>query len=229
MSVFEKKFGDVLKEAAVELVNDDAAFARSIDTSKTVVSEKTLRRVRKRIRNYDTTPARARTVSFRRAAVAVLIVCVLSLSLCMSIDAVREKIFDTVVQWYEQFVSVFYVSAEEYPEVIEEYKEPTLIPEGADKEVVFKTDKTYFLKYTKTDNAVISNQQMTFTEYSNDMNIEECDVEKVEINGITGQLFIYESGELTVIWRDDEYIYLINAYAENVSKDRLIDMANSIK
>ena len=146
MSVSKKTFGAVLEEAAKELVNDDVRFAHSIDTSKTVVSEKTLRRVRRQIKNYDTTPVRARTLSFRRAVAAVLVVCILSFSLCLSIDAVREKIFDTLVQWYDKFVSVFYVAEDGAPKVIEEYREPTVEIPGMEKVVVSQNERMYRIK-----------------------------------------------------------------------------------
>lgn len=228
MSVSKKTFGAVLEEAAKELVNDDVRFAHSIDTSKTVVSEKTLRRVRRQIKNYDTTPVRARTLSFRRAVAAVLVVCILSFGLCMSIDAVREKIIDTIISWYDKFVSVFYVSEGEYPEVIEEYKEPTLIPEGTKKEVVIKTDKTYYLKYNLGDETIVSYQQMSFTEYSNDIDFEKCIVEEVDIYGNDAKIFSYNK-DLMIIWHDNEYRYLLFAYTSIIDTEHLINMAKSVK
>ena len=228
MSVSKKTFGAVLEEAAKELVNDDVRFAHSIDTSKTVVSEKTLRRVRRQIKNYDTTPVRARTLSFRRAVAAVLVVCILSFSLCLSIDAVREKIFDTLVQWYDKFVSVFYVTEDYVPEALEEYREPTLELPGVEKVVFAQSDKMYRIRYIKNYEVVIVYQQMTITEYSNDIDKEHCVSEKVDINGNEGQIFSYYN-ELTLTWHDNEYRYVIYTYSSEISKELLTNMAISIK
>lgn len=228
MSVSKKTFGAVLEEAAKELVNDDVRFAHSIDTSKTVVSEKTLRRVRRQIKNYDTTPVRARTLSFRRAVAAVLVVCILSFGLCMSIDAVREKIIDTIIQWYDKFVAVFYVAEDVPLDVIEEYKEPTLFMNGVEKKVLVKNNKFYSIIYTKDGEVIIKYHQMPISATANKINNENCNIEELEINDNEYILYSNENSKV-IVWVDYGYRFVISLYDTNIQLDELLRIAESIK
>lgn len=230
MSESDKTFGAALEEAAKKLVEDDIQYAHSIDTSGTVVSEKAMRRVRRLIKNYEANAEKVkRPAIFRRAVAAIIIACTVSFSLCLSIDAVREKIFDTIVSWYDKFVSVFYVADETSPEVIEEYKEPTIELPGLEKVVVFQNEKLYYIDYISASKTLVSYQQMTITDYSNDIDKEKCVSEQVDINGNSGQIFSYGDDELTITWHDNEYRYVLISYSSEVSQELLINMATSVK
>ncbi len=156
MSVSNNNFDAILKVVATDLVREDAEYAQAIDTSNTVVSEKTLRKVRRRIKNYDKSAWWSELpLACRRAVAAVLVVCTMSFALCMSIDGVRAEIVNTVLEWHDKFVSVFYV-AEEIPlERIEVYKEPSLQIAGSERTVLSQSNTEYSICRQDIDNLKI--------------------------------------------------------------------------
>ena len=230
MSVSTDKFDALLKIAAVDLVRKDMEYANSLDTSSTVVSEKTLRKVRRRIKNHDKGVWwNELPFACRRAIAAVLIVCTLSFALCMSVEAVREQIVNTVLEWYDKFVAVFYMAEEVKLEKIEEYREPSLQIAGSERMVVSKAELEYSIMYIKDDAIIITYDQRLITDASYDFNSENgCVQENIKINDYKAVLLKYD-GLSNLTWHDHEYYYVISLFTEDIDIDTLILIAESVK
>ncbi len=230
MSVSTDKFDALLKIAAVDLVRKDVEYANSLDTSSTVVSEKTLRKVRRRIKNHDKGAWwNELPLACRRAVAAVLIVCTLSFALCMSVEAVREQIVNTVLEWYDKFVAVFYVAEEVKLEKIEEYREPTLQIAGSERQVLLQLDTEYSVMYVKGGVIQITYDQRLISDDSLDINSEyNCTQENKTVNNCDALIFIYD-GWSSLAWHDNEYYYVITLFANDIDTETLISIAESVK
>lgn len=86
MNTSKSNFDALIKASARSLLAEDLELFHSIDTSKTRMSKKAIRRIRKKIRNYDKEPwwSGLPLVCFR--AVAVLVICGISVCLCIIIS-----------------------------------------------------------------------------------------------------------------------------------------------
>jgi hypothetical protein len=61
----------------------------------------------------------------RRIAAAVLIACLLSFAAVMSVEAVRTTLWDTIVRFFDEFLSISYVTETQPPKQLEAIKEPS--------------------------------------------------------------------------------------------------------
>ncbi len=221
----------ILKIAAKDLIAKDLEYAHSIDTSQTVISEKRLKKSRRAIKNYEKQSLWLELpLACRRVVAAVLIICTMSFSLCLSVEAIRAEIANTIIEWYEKFVSVFYVTQIEAPDTIEEYREPTLQIAGTERQVILQGDMSYHIIYSSDDSVMLSYQQDVIRDESIDLDIENnCTQEKFEINGCDAILFIYDNGNKGITWNDGEYYYVIYSYTDNIDNRELKLIAESVE
>lgn len=230
MNASEWNLDAVIQAAARDLLDEDVELFRSIDTSNVKISDKAEKRIRRKIRNYDRESQwQSVPIACRRVIAAVLVVCSISFGFCLSVAAVRAEIVHTVMDWYDKFVSVFYVSEQTPPSVIETYREPMLQLTGTTRQVVAQTDKQYHIIYEKDSEIVLSYQQMKLTDSSTDVDSERCTVKEIRIHENQAQLFIYEDNRLTLTWHDQAYKYLMVTYATDISQELLVSIAESIQ
>ncbi len=231
MNGFSKNFDALLKIAAKDLVEEDYEIAQSIDTSNTVISEKRLKKSRRKIKNYDKESLWLELpIACRRVVAAVLILCTMSFSLCLGVEAIRVEIVNTVIQWYEQFVAVFYVSDMEAPDTIEEYREPALQISGTERHIVSQGELTYQIYYIADNEIVLAYHQDVMNNQSHDFDSEyNCTQKKIEINDYDANLFMYEDGTQSITWHDNNYSYLIHSLADEIETETLVLIAESVK
>ena len=87
MNASKSNIDVLIKASARGLLTEDLELFHSIDTSKTRMSEKAMRRIRKKIRNYDKEPWwSGLPLVCLRAVVAVLVICGISFYLCIIIS-----------------------------------------------------------------------------------------------------------------------------------------------
>ena len=220
----------LIMSAAHVLIEDTADYMRSIDTSNTVISKKLDKRIYKRIRqnrrenHWNQVP-----VTFKKIVAAVMVFCTISFALCMSVEAVRENVWNTILEWYDKFVAVFYVTEETPPSVIEKYKEPSLQLTGSEKTEIMKNDVDYFLLYSVDGMRIMTYQQKLITDHSADIDGENCDVTNINIHNYIAQLFTYTDGVRTLSWHGDIYAYIITVTSSDVLLSDIINIAESVK
>ena len=220
----------ILKTYAQSRVKKDIDLARSVDTSKTVVSKKTLRKVRSLIKNYDRTSAwNELPIVLRRIVAAVLIVCTISFAMCLSVEAIRNEIVNTIVDWYDKFVALFHI-ADTPSDKIEEYKEPTLQLEGVEKIIFVKDSTIYSIKYTSSGDPVIKYQQDIIGNATFKIDSEcDCSRNNTIVNDCPAILFTYNDGTNLLVWSDSKYAYSIFSCTRAIDVDTLIFMAESVE
>lgn len=224
--------GNILTAYAQMKINQDIEFARSVDTSETVVSKKTIRKVRTEIRNYDRQSRWTELpLVWRRIIAAILIVCTVSLAMCLSVEAIRKEIVNTIVEHFEKFSSIFFIVENETPPTeIEIFREPALQFAGTEKLVMIEDAAMYAIMYTKQGVPVVQYQQGLITDSSYDVDNEyDCIQSTVTINGFQALLFTYNDGSKILIWNDGEYAYTIVAFTDEVNTDILLSIAESVQ
>ena len=230
MNASDPNLDALIKAAARDLLDEDLELFHSIDTSKTKMSDRAIKRIRRKIRNYDRESWWSSVpLACRRAVAAVLVICSISFGFCLSVAAVRAEIVNTVMKWYDKFVSVFYVTEQTPPSVIEEYREPMLQLAGTERQVFDQNDTNYIVLYFIDDNRFMWYQQKIITHNSVDMDSEDCTVTDIKIGVYDAQLFEYETGMRKITWHDNEYAYIISLDPCDFTTDTLISVAESIK
>lgn len=154
----------------------------------------------------------------------------MSFTLCLSVEAIRIEIVNTIIEWYEKFVSVFYVVEIEAPDSIETYKEPTLQISGTERLIVAQGELTYQIYYTSGENVVLSYHQDVINNQSNDLDSEhDCIQKEIKIHDYDANLFLYEDGTQSITWHDYMYSYMIYSLTDEIDTDTLLLIAESVK
>ena len=103
------------------LVVKNLELFKNTDTSDVVRPKSLDRRVQ---RNINKEHRRKEYGSFyvfaKRCAAAVLIVCTVSFAIAMSIPPVRAAFFNAIVKFFEEYLTIAYISEGTAPEIIEE-------------------------------------------------------------------------------------------------------------
>ncbi len=166
----------------------------------------------------------------KKAVAAVLIICTAAFTLAMSVKAVREALWSTIVEWYKDYIAVSYVVDETPPTTIEEKKEPSTIPDDWVREVKLDTQSMYLIEYTKNDEFILEYSQTIL-----DGNNELYDNRNINIDSITiheniGSIItLTDKGLCCLIWNDGCYSYLMSYDNSKINLDTVIDIAESIK
>ena len=231
MNESNNNFDTILKIAAKNLVEKDLELAKSINTSNTVISKKTLNKVRRRIKNYEKSSWwNEFPIACRRIVAAVLVVCTMSFAMCLSVKAVRTEIVNTILEWYDKFVSVFYVTEVIPPNIIEVYREPMLQISDTEKEVLIQSKGTYQIVYLKNDDISIQYHQSILTDESKDWDSENgCTQANIKVNNYDAVLFSYDDGSSAIIWHDNEYSYYVCSYEKDIDSNLLVLIAESVQ
>lgn len=233
--------------AARDCENDEAEKFKNIDTSGVVLSAGFYARKRRLIGRYKLRPALAVCRKcFVRVAVALMALMSIGFLTVMAIPNVRNAMFDAVVEWYENYVSVRFepsgaqepdgtsdidpdttVASVTPPTKIEKIMKPTYVPQGAEEDVVINNASCVTIDYYSGDDMIMSFTQVLFgdgkTLYDNSIS----GTNDVMVNGNRAIAFKHESEGGELIWTDGEYYYQIDSATLGI--DELVKIASSVK
>lgn len=221
----------LIVSAARGLVDDTAEYMLSVDTSETMISKRTDKKVNRTIRKHSRDESwNSIPIIFRKAVAVIMVFCTISFAACMSVQAVRKEVWNIVLEWYDKFVAVFYVTDETPPSIIEEFREPTLQLAGTKRIVITQAETINQIHYMNGEDLSIIYQQMVITNGSSDFDSEhECVQQEIKINEYDGNLFLYDNDVKVITWHDTQYVYTIIAYPDTVEVDILLSLAESVK
>lgn len=224
----KNKLDTLLYTNADVLIEKDAAFFKEVDESEVQISSRIDKRIIQMIR-YNARKETFRTIilAAKRIVAVFLIVCTIGFTVCMSVGEVRAQMLSIFMNWYEEFVEVFYVSDKTPPSIIEEYREPCLQLTGTEKQVITQDLGNNLILYFLEGGPVISYHQMIMDSMVK-LDSENCVVNKVTISGYDAQLFIYEDGSTQITWHDNEYAYVMHADSGVTTTEMLILIAESV-
>lgn len=237
----------IIAWAARDCENDEAEKFKNIDTSGVVLSAGFYARKRRLIGRYKLRPALAVCRKcFVRVAVALMALMSIGFLTVMAIPNVRNAMFDAVVEWYEDYVSVRFepsgaqepdgtsdidpdttVASVTPPTKIEKIMKPTYVPQGAEEDIVLSNTFGVTIDYYSGDNMILSFTQTLFDNGKKLLDNGIPDMRDIEINGNSAITFRHESEGDVVIWTDGEYYYQLRSAALGI--DELVKIASSVK
>jgi hypothetical protein len=225
---------DFLIHAAVyDCHTDDAALLDSLGVSSVNFSKAYIRRKKKILSEQK----KKQEYNFKkiirfRIIVAALITVSIILGSILSISAVRESLWKTIMTWYEKYIDVQFeneVSEATPPTTIEEVRKPTQLPEGCEEVEIYNDMSGVYIEYYKENNFLFFFQQGLMQDGALWINGENVTVSDVTINGYKAKLSQKNDNlnDCQIIWNDSEYYYMLSGNALLV--DQMIEIANSVK
>ena len=199
----------ILKEALLEAEKDEMAFYDSLPIEDFIFSEKYQIKIQKLLnRRQKYTRNTNRFVSKR--LVGVLSAILITLTLMMSISAIREPIIRFIVNIYEDFVSIFINDEENdiIPEYIEDISLPTYMIDG-----YVKCDFNCYKKISSTlwmnsyEEIVLLNQHTIENGLKAFIDSQNTDYVKITVDSNDSFYYALKQNEYNIIWCDDRYIY----------------------
>lgn len=168
----------------------------------------------------------------RRTAAVILVLCTAAFAFAMSIEAVRESLWNAVFGWYDEYFSVRFVpdNTSEAPQtLIEEKREPT-VPDDWEKEVLLDSDGMYIVQYFNNGKDTIEYIQTPLANSDAKYDNEATIIEETTVNGCEGYwIDLTDKDTLILIWQDGSYSYDIMCNSEEFERDFIMEMAESVK
>lgn len=111
---------------------------KNLDTSDVVLSDQVVRKIGKLMEISHKNPARHTSkvrMAFSRVVVVALVVMSIKFTAMMSISAIRNAVWNAIVEWYDKYISVDNETDDPVSllTVIEGIRKPTLLPQGGKK------------------------------------------------------------------------------------------------
>lgn len=165
----------------------------------------------------------------KHVVLVLLVICTTSFAFIMSMAPVRSAAWDTIVQWYDDYIAVSYTVVETPPQVIEEKREPTAIPEDWEKTVVLDTTVMYYVKYSEKDRMIMNFTQKVLDDNEDWIDNEEATIENIMIGKNKGYFIqLTDKGKRYLIWNDGVYAYTIEFIGSEVEFSSVLRIAESI-
>ena len=216
------------------LIEEELAYAREVLNPELEISKRTDRRILRYIRHTQKKPGYHPVLNaMKRAAVVVLVIGTVLFASAMSIEAVREKFWNAIVEWYEDYIAVLFVddTAEDTMADVEfEVQEPSYLPEGVVKgEQIHKTFSCTTIYSFENKNAIRLEQYL----YSNDkMKIDNvgCEISQITINSYEVLVAEYKESKQSyiMVWEDETYWYKLTSWLKILDKEDLQQIISSL-
>ena len=201
------------------------------------------------IRNAERGVPRSKLSAFRKVLVACLAAAILLLSACMCIPDIRESIWNTIVEWYDDHIGIHFSHNSNLdssdgsnnetssqippPTSIEKQAYASYLPDGYYAEN--NDSSPLYLDifyYDKEGNMQFRLMQTVFSEVDeNDLMVdqENDSISEKDINGYKGLLVEYPDvpGLYYLVWQDKSYQYSLYGAFESITE--LIKIAEGVK
>lgn len=213
----KNKFDYFLDMAVSDSGNKDIDFFMSLDDSDVTLSKRLNRAINRLVvyEKHKIALYKLRTV-FTRTAIAVLIIISLMFTLIACIPALRDAVWDIILEWHDNYILVNIKNTDE-PEdnigkdiispasYIKEFREPGLDMENTEREEIIKNDAGYLIDYYKDDNWYFTYMQSIIGgEFKIDSTLSEARM--IKVNGHNALLAVTaDNTENKLIWSDGQY------------------------
>ena len=143
----------------------------------------------------------------------------------MSVEACREKFFETVKMFFEDSVLYSYFLSEEIG--IFQNSEPSYIPEGYSEVNRIENDMGLIIIFENNGGEQIIWEQKLIGNGSNIVLDIEYDTQEIrEINGSSAVVYLYSDGYAMAYYEHEGYVYLITA--DNLDSENLFKLIGSM-
>ena len=161
----------------------------------------------------------------KRVAIIIAAIIIALTSTVLSVDSLREKIKNFVIETFSNFSIISQVEPSSNTEVIEEYYIPSYIPTGY--EISQKTRGTIdsFILYKNNNGDIIYFTQINLNYKQAYIDTQDCIIEEID-----NYLFIKKenTNRIVMYFNDKNYSYEIVSF-EGLPKEELIKMATSLE
>ena len=166
----------------------------------------------------------------RRVAAALLIACSISFAAVMSVKAVRTTLWNMIVEFFDEYLSVSFINETPPPQSIEETKGLFYDVEEWDKQVIIDTKSLHSEAWTKNGVKMLTYSQELLGNGKSLYDNENTDVENIEIRGMPAILMFRADGQTySLSWSDGVYRYSLAAHSPEITKEELILIAETIE
>lgn len=223
----EAQFLDALRDVSIPQVLEETPDVPE-NAGSPEYSEEFNENMEKLRQKYGNAPKKKSVRPIYRAASIILVV-VLTLGLMtVSVRAFFPEIWQVFVSWFEDYASVSFEGAHnDSSSELEELMEPSYVPEGLTVERTIEVDGGYEVTYRADDRMVIRFSQDV--SIGNSIYVDSSyNADTISILGHEGYLGTNEN-TIIVAWDDGNYTFYIEFYAEDISKDNAIQIAESVK
>ncbi len=226
----DRLFDTVLKAAAEE------DFRRGLDS---MPAEKELRpeylpspalkqKIRQAIKkgNRRAVAQKILKAAKKAAVIAVILISVVMGSL-LSVEASRNAIFNSVLEWKADHVDIYFRQKESPPEDTGMYK-PQYIPEGFVESESKKASSTQRTVYQNENGELITFDQVPLSSEKTAMDNEHSKYQEITINGQKAYLLEAKTpaDKTQILWQTDKTSFKLSS---KIDKKELIQMAESMK
>lgn len=187
------------------------------------------RKVVKSVRNqsWDKTQNKVR-IFLKRSCAVILIICTTLFAFAMSIEAVRDALWEMVTEWFDEYVTIGYRTETLVPTVIKEKKEPSWFPQEYEREVMTDSISAYVVRYFLNGKTVLTYKQFVMkSSYS--MDGEGAEFADVQIGTSNGLYVMYAEGHRALEWSEGQYILSIISQDNAINLETMIRIAESVK
>lgn len=227
------KYDYLIAMATLDAKNNDVEMFENLDTSDVVLSDRIVRKINKLIKTSNKDSAKhiskVRMV-LSRVAVIALVVISITFAAMMSVSAIRNAVWNVIVEWYDKYISVDYKTDDLVvpPTEIKEIRKPALLPQGAEEEIVVNSNSSYIMEYYLGDDLCLVFRQSLIDSPNTYIDNENSAIENVLIGGFEGILLTYEKNtDINIVWNDGEYRYALTGY--DIDPETLTMIAESVK
>jgi len=172
---------------------------------------------------------------FNKIAVSILIVLSISFIGLLTVESVRQEVFNTVLTFFERYIRIEFrgenITDETMLDAINEVYLPSYIPDNFVQHELSKSEIDIFALYVNDENSIITYiQGLLYNAVY--VSGEDYVIREIEINGMEGQLFTYPETDgddvisTVVIWNDGKYYF--NLTVENLSEHEVLKIADSV-
>ena len=230
------KYDYLIALSTLDAKDDDVKMFMELDDSDVVLSDHITNKIEKLIRResaYKTTGF----VQFKRilskVAIITLVIISIMFTAMMSVSAIRTAAWEIITEWYEEYIAVGYVPEEglevpEPPKMIEEIRKPTLLPLGAEEEILLNAKSMFVSEYYLGDDCYLSFKQSLLDESVGKFDGDDAVITKIMVGNYDGILFTYEKEDyIYILWNDTRYSYQISSTVLSIDELRLV--AESVK
>ena len=225
------KLDTLIKMSGDVLVKKNLELFENTDTSNVVRPKSLDRRVKRTIARENRKKEYGEFYRYAKVLVASLIVVfTVSFAAVTNVDAGIRELWDAIVNFYNDFISVMFEEQTKAPETLEEKREPTLIPDEWEKRVLNDTLNSYGIRYFDDGEKVLTYFQSVINIHKQMGDNEHTDFSNVTIGEYKGVIFEYvDKNYISLKWSDKEYCYFFTCDLRKITKEQLIEIAKSVE
>lgn len=243
--------------AARDCGNDDVELLDDLDVSRVALDKHFHRRKARIVEKHKRYPTMfALKKGILRVAIVLMVIMSLGFTTIMAISPIRKAIFEVVIEWYEDYITIRYEQTDKDvndasggegnetkdndenspmndpviipPTVIEEVRKPTALPQNVVEDIVIQNTSFVCIDYYEGSELVYTFNQMLLEEGDIYLDNEGVLIETIDINGNSGTVIQHtEFSSISIVWSDGEYIYQM--ITQSTILDELIHVCRSVQ